>query len=77
MSEFRKPVLPICADCGHTRCAPVRKAGVAKNNTGGLGEFDWLCGDCLYRRQNPDALPAVALPRERNVPLQTEKLFEL
>ena len=74
MNEY---VLPSCADCGHTRCVPVRKPDVAKGNTGGLGEFDWLCGDCLYKREHPDALPAVKLPRERTVSLQREKLFEL
>ena len=77
MSEFRKPVPPKCADCGHSKCAPVRKPGAPRGWRGGIGEFDWLCGDCLYKRQNPDALPAIALPRERSVPLQTEKLFEL
>ena len=75
----KKAVPPHCADCGHSQCAAVRKPGftdeqIAKD--GGIGAYDWLCGDCLYRREHPDAEPAIALPRERVVPLQREKPWD-
>ena len=76
----KKAVPPSCADCGHSQCAPIRKPGftdeqIAKD--GGLGAYIWLCGDCLYKRENPTALPAIKMPQERTVPLQREKLFDL
>lgn len=76
----KKPVPPSCEQCGHGTCTPIRKPGVSDEQiaqTGGLGSFFWLCGDCLYKREHPDAEPAVKMPRERTVALQEERLFNL
>ena len=75
----KKAVPPKCADCGHSQCSAVRRPGFTDEQiaaTGGMGAFDWLCGDCLYKREHPEAEPAIALPRERTVALQSERLFD-
>ena len=75
----KKPVPPHCAECGSSHCAPVRKPGftdaqIASN--GGMGAFEWLCWDCLYLREHPDAPPSVKMPWERKPKrLQRETLF--
>ena len=75
----KKPVPPSCADCGSSRCTPVRKPGISDAqiaSNGGMGAFDWLCGDCLYKREHPEAEAAIKMPWERKPKkLQAEKLF--
>ena len=76
----KKPVPPKCQVCGHSQCSAIRKEGFTDEQiaaTGGLGAFDWLCGDCLYKRDHPDATPAVKMPNERKpLPLQDERLWD-
>jgi hypothetical protein len=60
--------LPKCCDCGEGDVFPYHV---------GHGHI-WLCGSCAYKREHPDAAPAVALPRERpSLPLQGETLFDV
>lgn len=61
---------PRCADCNKVtdRCIRRHPHGVVK-----LSLF--LCADCEYRRDNPDAPKAVKLPRERTKRLQKETLW--
>jgi hypothetical protein len=41
-----------------------------------VGGHVFICGSCLYRRDHPDAAPAVEMPRDRRaLPLQHETLF--
>lgn len=61
--------LPRCAGCGE------RNPHVVGNSYGG---HDWLCGDCEWKLEHPDAEPAPELPRARPaLPLQEERLFSL
>lgn len=46
------------------------------DNQGGAFSHEWVCGDCLYKRDHPDAAPAVRLPRERSKRIQKESLFD-
>lgn len=71
----KKPVPPKCADCGASRPMAVLREGMTPDNLGGLGSHQWLCGDCVYKLDHPDAPRAVLLPRERVKRLQKETLF--
>jgi hypothetical protein len=69
----KKPIPPKCADCGNgTKVHPYRGEEGSK-----FGGYVWLCGDCKYRRENPDAAPYVKLPAERRGRWkQKETLFD-
>lgn len=77
----KKDTPPHCEECGAGKPMAVKREGVTDEQIAasltGMGLFDWLCGSCLYKRTNPDAAPAIPLPREREpLPLQSERLFE-
>ena len=59
---------PKCADCGAQTYAVVKTAS---------GALVYLCGSCEYRREHPDALRPIKLPRERTKRLQKEQLFQV
>jgi hypothetical protein len=72
----KKPVPPRCVECGATKPMAVLRDGVDPDMLGGISSHMWLCGDCVYRRDHPDAAPAVPEPRSRRpLKLQTETLF--
>lgn len=67
---------PKCQGCGASRPHVVSIPFVSNGRE--HIRHEWLCEDCEYRRDHPDALPAVAPPRERRPKrLQKEKLFDV
>lgn len=73
----RKPVPPKCSGCGASRPIAVLRDGCVPDNQGGVSSHEWVCGDCLYRRDHPGAARSVKLPRERFKRLQKETLFDV
>ena len=78
----KKPQPPHCEDCGSARCHPYPLADlrptIVLDGTQTAYGYQWLCGDCKYLREHPDAPPAVTPPRERRPkPLQIERLFDV
>lgn len=79
------PSLSHCEVCGATRPRVVSERvemGVTVENgvetpVYALLRHAWLCADCEYKREHPDALLAKPLPRERSAKLQKETLFDL
>lgn len=68
--------LPKCADCGAGSPRVVSKT--RRENGKEYVTHTWLCADCEYKRQHPDAKPAIAPPREqRPKRLQKETLFDV
>ena len=70
---------PRCTDCGNVAQRPVLRSDASEGQMCGdlPGGYDWLCCDCEYLRDNPEA-PLVSHPRNsRQVPPQAERLFDL
>jgi hypothetical protein len=72
----KKPVPPHCSECGASKPMAVLRPGAEPDALGGRSSHVWLCGDCLYRLEHPDALKAVKPPRARSCRLQKECLFD-
>lgn len=71
-------VLPKCVGCGYqaeTNIPVLRPPDERFSEE----YYEWLCGSCLYREENPqgDTTPPKPLPRSRRARLQTERLFLL
>lgn len=64
-------VTPRCADCNKVtdRCVRRHPHGVVAGSL-------FLCADCEYLREHPNAPRAVKLPRERAKRLQKETLLD-
>lgn len=73
----KKPVPPKCEKCGAGNPHPYRMNAETSDGLQSAWGYTWLCGACRYLLDHPDAEPAKPPPRERRVPLQTERLFEL
>lgn len=58
-----------CADCGYKGCLVY---------TPEPGVHLWLCGECVWFRENPDAetVTIPKPPRRRRIPLQAETLLQ-
>lgn len=74
---LKKPVTPRCEDCGLTKCHPYQRKDVEADGIGTSYGYGWLCGDCKFKRENPDAPAPPKMPWERRPrALQKERLFE-
>jgi hypothetical protein len=73
-----KPSLPKCKDCGK-RTDRVVSLPQRGPNHAAIPEVrhEWLCADCEYLRENPDAPRFIKPPRERSKRLQKESLLDL
>ena len=74
-----KPNLPKCKDCGKRTD---RVVGITSRFVNQRGDeikelrHEWLCADCEYLRERPDAPRFIKPPRERAKRLQKESLLD-
>lgn len=76
----QRVIRPRCYECnasGPTHPYPKESASEHQRNGSVAGGYDWLCGECVYLRDHPEATRAQAVARMANRPPQKERLFEL
>jgi hypothetical protein len=75
--RINKPRCQGCSKGGIAHPYPKPNATERQLNGSVPGGYDWLCSDCAYLRENPGAPELRPLPREREIPLQRERLFDV